>query len=72
MRTPSARFRRKRKLPYSRTTPPALEQRESLTQRERRIIDTTLGMDEQLVLVTRPDPTILKVELLIHFGMAAY
>ena len=51
---------------------PKLDRRESLTQRERRIIDPTLGMDEQLVLVTRPAPTILKVELLIHFGMAAY
>ena len=50
---------------------PKLDQRESLTQRERRIIDRTLGMDEQLVLVTRPDPTILKAERLIHFGMAA-
>ncbi len=50
---------------------PQLDQRESLTQRERRIIDRTLGMDEQLVLVTRPDPTTLKAELLIHFGMAA-
>ncbi len=50
---------------------PKLDQRESLTRRERRVIDRTLGMDEQLVLVTRPDPTILKAELLIHFGMAA-
>lgn len=50
---------------------PKLDQRESLTQRERRVIDRTLGMDEQLVLVTKPDPTILKAELLIHFGMAA-
>ena len=50
---------------------PKLDQRESLTQRERRIIDRTLGMDEQLVLVTRPDPTILKAERLIHFGIAA-
>ena len=50
---------------------PQLDQRESLTQRERRIIDRTLGMDEQLVLVTRPDPTILKAEWLIHFGIAA-
>ena len=50
---------------------PKLDQRESLTQRERRIIDRTLGMDEQLVLVTKPAPTILKAELLIHFGMAA-
>ena len=51
---------------------PKLEQRESLTRRERRILDRTLGVDEQLVLVTRPDPTILKAELLIHFGMAAF
>lgn len=51
---------------------PKLDQRESLTRRERRIIDRTLGMDEQLVLVTRPDPTILKVELYIHFGIAAF
>ena len=51
---------------------PKLEQRESLTRRERRIIDRTLGVDEQLVLVTRPDPTILKVELYIHFGIAAF
>ena len=50
---------------------PNLDQRESLTRRERRVIDRTLGMDEQLVLVTRPDPTILKAELIIHFGMAA-
>ena len=50
---------------------PKLDQRESLTWRERRVIDRTLGMDEQLVLVTRPDPTPLKAELLIHFGMAA-
>ena len=50
---------------------PKLDRRESLTWRERRIIDRTLGMDEQLVLVTRPDPTILKAELIIHFGMAA-
>ncbi len=50
---------------------PKLDQRESLTWRERRVIDRTLGMDEQLVLVTRPDPTTLKAELLIHFGMAA-
>lgn len=50
---------------------PELDQRESLTRRERRVIDRTLGMDEQLVLVTKPDPTILKAELLIHFGMAA-
>lgn len=50
---------------------PKLDQRESLTQRERRIIDRTLGMDEQLLLVTRPDPTILKAERLIHFGFAA-
>lgn len=50
---------------------PSLDRRESLTRRERRVIDRTLGMDEQLVLVTRPDPTILKAELLIHFGMAA-
>ena len=50
---------------------PKLDQRESLTRRERRVIDRTLGMDEQLVLVTKPDPTILKAELLIHFGMAA-
>lgn len=50
---------------------PKLDQRESLTRRERRVIDRTLGMDEQLLLVTRPDPTILKAELLIHFGMAA-
>ena len=51
---------------------PRLDQRESLTQRERRIIDRTLGMDEQLILVTRPDPSILKVELYIHFGVAAF
>ena len=51
---------------------PKLEQRESLTRRERRIIDRTLGVDEQLVLVTRPDPAILKVELYIHFGIAAF
>lgn len=51
---------------------PRLDQRESLTQRERRIIDRTLGMDEQLVLVTRPDPTILKAELFLHFGIAAF
>ena len=51
---------------------PRLDQRESLTRRERRVIDRTLGMDEQLVLVTRPDPTILKAELLIHFGIAAF
>ena len=50
---------------------PKLDQRESLTRRERRVIDRTLGMAEQLVLVTKPDPTILKAELLIHFGMAA-
>ena len=50
---------------------PRLDQRESLTRRERRIIDRTLGMDEQLLLVTRPDPSILKVELCIHFGIAA-
>lgn len=50
---------------------PKLDQRESLTRRERRVIDRTLGMDEQLVLVTRPDPTILKAERLIHFGIAA-
>lgn len=36
------------------------------------VIDRTLGMDEQLVLVMRPDPTILKAELLIHFGIAAF
>ena len=29
-------------------------------------------MDEQLVLVMRPAPTILKAELLIHFGIAAF
>ena len=51
---------------------PRLDQRESLTWRERRVIDRTLGMDEQLVLVMRPDPTILKAELLIHFGIAAF
>lgn len=51
---------------------PRLDQRESLTRRERRVIDRTLGMDEQLVLVMRPDPTILKAELLIHFGIAAF
>jgi len=51
---------------------PNLDQRESLTQRERRVIDRTLGMDEQLLLVTRPDPTILKAERLIHFGVAAF
>ena len=51
---------------------PRLDQRESLTRRERRVIDRTLGMDEQLLLVTRPDPTILKAELLIHFGIAAF
>ena len=50
---------------------PKLDQRESLTQRERNIIDRTLGMNEQLLLVTRPDPSILKVELYIHFGIAA-
>ena len=51
---------------------PKLDQRESLTRRERRVIDQTLGMDEQLVLVTRPEPTILKAERLIHFGIAAF
>lgn len=51
---------------------PRLDQRESLTQRERSIIDRTLGMNEQLLLVTRPDPSILKVELCIHFGIAAF
>ena len=51
---------------------PNLDQRESLTRRERRVIDRTLGMDEQLLLVTRPDPTILKAERLIHFGVAAF
>ncbi len=51
---------------------PRLDQRESLTQRERSIIDRTLGMNEQLLLVTRPDPAILKVELYIHFGIAAF
>ncbi len=50
---------------------PRLDQRESLTLRERRIIDRTLGMDEQLLLVMRPDPTILSAERLICFGMAA-
>ena len=50
---------------------PRLDQRESLTQRERNIIDRTLGMNEQLLLVTRPDSSILKVELCIHFGIAA-
>ena len=50
---------------------PKLDQRESLTQRERNIIDRTLGLNEQLLLVTRPDPSILKVELYIHFGIAA-
>ena len=49
---------------------PKLDQRESLTQRERSIIDRTLGMNEQLLLVTRPDSSILKVELCIHFGIA--
>ena len=49
---------------------PKLDQRESLTQRERSIIDRTLGMSEQLLLVTRPDSSILKVELCIHFGIA--
>ncbi len=49
-----------------------LDQRESLTRRERRVIDRTLGMDEQLLLVTRPDPTILKAERLIHFGIAVF
>ena len=52
--------------------PPNLDQRESLTRRQRRVIDRTLGMDEQLLLVTRPDPTILKVELYIHIGIAAF
>ena len=51
---------------------PRLDQRDSLTQRERSIIDRTLGMNEQLLLVTRPDPSILKVELCIHFGIAAF
>ena len=51
---------------------PKLDQRESLTQRERNIIDRTLGMNEQLLLVTRPDSSILKVELCIHFGIAAF
>lgn len=51
---------------------PRLDQREYLTRRERSVIDRTLGMDEQLLLVTRPDPTILKAELLIHFGIAAF
>ena len=51
---------------------PRLDQRESLTRRVRRVIDRTLGMDEQLLLVTRPDPTILKAERLIHFGIAAF
>ncbi len=51
---------------------PKLDQRESLTRRERRVIDRTLGMDEQLLLVTRPDPAILKAERLIHFGIAAF
>ncbi len=51
---------------------PRLDQRESLTRRERCVIDRTLGMDEQLLLVTRPDPTILKAERLIHFGVAAF
>lgn len=51
---------------------PRLDQRESLTRRERSVIDHTLGMDEQLLLVTRPDPTILKAELLIHFGIATF
>ena len=50
---------------------PKLDRRESLTQRERRIIDRTLGIDEQLLLVTRPDSTILKAERYIHFGIAA-
>ena len=50
---------------------PRLDQQDSLTQRERRIIDRTLGLNEQLLLVTRPDPSILKVELCIHFGIAA-
>ena len=51
---------------------PRLDQRESLTRRERRVIDRTLGMDEQLVLVTRPDLAILKTERLIFFGIAAF
>ena len=51
---------------------PRLDQRESLSQRERNIIDRTLGMNEQLLLVTRPDSSILKVELCIHFGIAAF
>ncbi len=51
---------------------PKLDRRESLTQRERRVIDRTLGMDERLLLVTRPDPTILKVERLIYCGVAAF
>ena len=51
---------------------PKLDQRESLTRRERRIIDRTLGMDEQLLLVTRPDSTILKIERYIFFGIAAF
>lgn len=51
---------------------PRLDQRESLSRRERSVIDHTLGMDEQLLLVTRPDPTILKAERLIHFGIAAF
>ena len=50
---------------------PKLDQRESLTLRERNIIDRTLGLNEQLLLITRPDPSILKVELCIHFGIAA-
>ena len=50
---------------------PKLDRRESLTQRERRIIDRTLGIDEQLLLVTRPDSTILKIERYIFFGIAA-
>ncbi len=50
---------------------PKLDRRESLTQRERRIIDRTLGIDEQLLLITRPDSTILKAERYIHFGIAA-
>ena len=51
---------------------PKLDQREYLTRRERRIIDRTLGMDEQLLLVTRPDSTILKIERYIFFGIAAF
>ena len=51
---------------------PKLDQRESLTRRERRIIDRTLGIDEQLLLVTRPDSTILKIERYIFFGIAAF